>query len=383
MVRLEVVSRLDRLRGFFAGFPFVEWGLALAIGAIGVVFIHSATLDDENFAGQAPRHAAALVALALLMAPVAYLPRARLLRAAWLVYCGAVVMLALVPVFGVTINGAKRWFRVAGTSIQPTELLKPALILVLARWLRFRSKAGFVESVGVPLALTVVPFLLMVRQPDLGSALSLLPVLLAMCWVSGARARTLIAIAVLGVLCLVAVFPALHGYQKERILVWLAQSEMSQVQRSGAGYHLWQSLVAVGSGGLTGSGLFEGLQNRFDFLQYRSTDFLFAVVAEETGLVGGLTMIAVYLGFCILMLRRAARIRDRFGRLLAAGVAAYFATHLFIHVGVCTGLLAPTGLPLPLLSYGRSSLIGAWAALALFAHASLQRERNLSGDMFL
>ncbi len=382
-MRLELESRLGRVLVRAAQFPFAIWTAALVLAGVGVLFIHSATQGGE-FDGQEAKQAVAVLVLCVVAGVAAFLPRARVLRYAGAVYVVVLVALLLIPVFGVTINGARRWFAIGGMTFQPTEFMKPALILVLAHWLRFKSQAGFVDGVGVPMLLTFLPMVIIVRQPDLGSALSLLPVMFVMCYGAGARARTLLLIVFLGGVCLLAVFPFLHAYQKERIFVWLsAQSGMSSAERRAAGYHLYQSLIAVGSGGLFGGGLFEGLQNRFDFLPYRSTDFLFAVVAEETGFVGATTLVVGYLAFCMWILQAAAAIRDRFGRLLATGVAAMFATHLFIHVGVCTGLLPPTGLPLPLLSYGRSSLAGAWMSLGLVAHALVRRQRNLAGDMYL
>ena len=211
----------------------------------------------------------------------------------------------------------------------------------------------------------------------------MLPILFGMCWVAGARALHLIAIASLGVLGLFAVLPFLQGYQQERIAIWLAQADLSPAELRGAGYQLTQSLIAIGSGAWSGDGLFEGLQNRYDFLPYRSTDFIFSVVAEETGFRGSIAFIGLYSGFSLAILAYAFRIRDRVGRLLAAGVATYFATHLFIHVGVCIGLLPPTGLPLPLMSYGRSSVASAFCCLALVAHAGTRRSRELSEDAML
>lgn len=376
-------SKLERLRVVLRDFPIKTFGLAILLSCIGLLFIHSVSFDNEESFGQDRKQALALVLLLAFAVPVAYLRRGRILSAAWPLYLLVLLALFLLPLLGVTINGARRWYRITSMTIQPAEFIKPALVLVLARYLRFKSQGGLVEGVLVPAALTLLPMLLLVRQPDLGSALSLLPVLFAMCYAAGARGRTLLILAVLGIVCLTLLFPFLHDYQKSRILVWLHQDQMSVVQRLGPGYHLVQSLIAVGSGGLTGDGLFEGVQNRFDFLPYRSTDFVFSVLAEETGFLGSSAVLFLYCGLAVFILIQAASIRDRFGRLLATGIGVHFATHLLIHVGVCTGALPTTGLPLPLLSYGRSSVTAAWIALALFAHALLQREHNLAKDRYL
>ncbi|MFQ5504166.1 MAG: FtsW/RodA/SpoVE family cell cycle protein [Planctomycetota bacterium] len=381
---LEGRSRLGRLGSLLARFPLSVWFLALLLGGIGVVFIHSTTLGSESFAGQDRKQAVVMLVLPLVLAPLAFLPRSKVLNAAWLAYGAVLLTLVLLPFAGTTINGARRWFVVVpGLTLQPSEFMKPALVLMLAHYLRFRARAGFVEGIGVPLLLTLVPAALMVRQPDLGSALSLLPVLFAMCYAGGAKGRTLFALGVSGVVGFALLFPFLHHYQQDRILVWFNQGRMSPEDRLGPGYHLYQSLVSVGAGGLLGSGLFQGLQNLNDFLPYRSTDFLFAVIAEETGFLGATTVIGIYLGLCLLILRHAAGIRDRFGRLLATGIGVLLATQLFIHAGVCTGLLPTTGLPLALLSYGRSSVTASWLSLALFAHAVVGRQRTVARDMYL
>ncbi|MEZ5990438.1 MAG: FtsW/RodA/SpoVE family cell cycle protein [Planctomycetota bacterium] len=380
---LDRRTRLESLRALLAGFPVVVWLQALLLSGLGLVFIHSATLYVEDGSGATARQALALVFVPGLAAALAYLGRRRVLDLAPVLYVLVLLMLVALLFYGAKINGARRWFRLGPLSLQPSEFVKPALILMLARLLRFETEGRLLRGLIVPLGLTLVPMLLMARQPDLGSALALLPVTLAMAWVGGVRGRNL-AVVVLGFAVLTFVlFPFLHGYQKERILVWLDQAHMTGTQAHGAGYHLQQSLIAVGSGGVFGDGLFEGIQNRYDFLPYRETDFLFSVVAEETGLLGGGLLVLLYSGLCIAIFWLGAGIRDRFGRLIAAGVGVYFLTHLAIHVGVTTGLLPTTGLPLPRLSYGRSSTTAAWLALALFAHALVHRERNLSRDRYL
>lgn len=382
-MRLEVDSRTRRVASVLHAFPLGLFFLALVVSTVGVVFIHSATLSGDEFAGQALKQCVAILLCAAAALPFAYVSRTWLLSNAGLLFAAVVLALFLLPWLGVTINGARRWYAFGSATVQPTEFAKPLLVLALARWLRLRSRGGFVDVVLIPIAITLVPLYLTLRQPDLGSSLSMLPILFAMSWVAGARFRHLAAIAVLGFLALFVVLPFLQAYQLERIAVWLGQDSMTEAEKRGAGYQLLQSLIAVGSGSWSGDGLFEGLQNRYDFLPYRSTDFLFAVIAEETGFRGAIAFLGLYGLFALSILAYAYRIRDRFGRLLAAGVSAYFATHLFIHVGVCTGLLPPTGLPLPLMSYGRSSVAASWLALSLAAHACVRRPREISQDAVL
>lgn len=384
-MRLERTRRWQRVREWFDGFPFLVWMWAFLLGGIGVVFIYSATFRIEDRMGMASKQAMVLAILPIVAGLLAFARRRRVLDLAWPAFFVAITALVLLLFYGKTINGARRWFRIGSLSLQPSEFVKPIMILVLARYLRFEVGGRFVKGILVPLGLTMLPMLLMVRQPDLGSALALLPVTFAMAYVAGARGRSLIALAILGFVFLLVLFPFLHDYQKDRILVWWNQGveKPDSMQLLGAGYHLQQSKIAVGSGGLIGDGLFQGLQNRYDYLPYRSTDFLFSVVAEETGFLGSSLLILLYTGFCAWIFKLGSTIRDRFGRLLAVGVGTYFLTHLWIHVGVTTGLLPTTGLPLPLLSFGRSSVSAAWLALGLLGHALLQRERNLSRDRYL
>ncbi|MCB9890548.1 MAG: FtsW/RodA/SpoVE family cell cycle protein [Planctomycetes bacterium] len=379
-MRLEVESRIARFAGVFVGFPWYVFVLAFVLAGVGFVFVHSATIGSDDFAGQDSKQAMAIVVCGAIAIGLSFVPRAFALSNAFVLFALVLTALALLPWFGVTLNGARRWYGIGSATIQPTEFAKPILVLALARWLRLKSHGGFVDVVLIPLILTLLPMYLTLRQPDLGSALSMLPILFAMSWVAGARPLHLFATIALGALGLVAVLPFLQSYQLERIAIWLGQDHLTPAEWRGPGYQLMQSLIAIGSGGVSGDGLFEGLQNRYDFLPYRSTDFLFAVICEETGFRGAMTVILLYTFFSLSIVACAYRLRDRFGRLLAAGVATYFAAHLFIHVGVCTGLLPPTGLPLPLLSYGRSSVASAWFALALVGHAATAKPRDLSED---
>ncbi len=370
----------DRL----AGFPLLIWVYALMLCGLGAVFLDSASgASVDGDPGQAVRQVQAVLLSALLAAVLAGIRRRKLLQAAWPLYFAACLALASLPFLGVTLNGARRWFRLGGLTLQPAEFFKPALILVLAHWYRLRSEGGFRSTVLLPLLFTVLPAASIARQPDLGSALSLFPILLVMAWAAGARARHLLLLLGAGILALLAFYPFLHSYQKERILVWLHQGAMTREELKGAGYHLYQSLIAVGGGGWFGAGLRQGPQNVLDYLPYRSTDFLFSVVAEETGILGASAVVFLYLGLGVLLCARAARLGDRFGRLLSAGAGGYFLTHLFLHAGVCTGLLPPTGLPLPFLSYGRSSVAGAWLVLALAGHATWRRVRTVAPDRHL
>ena len=372
----EAPTHRTRL-GILARFPFSLWFFAFLLSGIGLLFLHSTEPTKPAYLGQTYRQTQAILFLGLGLIPFAWIRRRSLLGLTPWIYGLSLSALFLLPFFGVTINGARRWFALGAATVQPAEFAKPALILTLAYLLRERPSNGWWAALILPGLVLAGPFALIASQPDLGSALSLIPVYLAISYAAGASGRKILLLLLLGLLTVAALYPFLHEYQKARILVWLGLDQMSG--NLGAGYHLKQSLIAVGGGGMFGQGISQGAQNVYDYLPYRSTDFLFSVVAEETGFFGSSLLILLYASLSFLIFRKANQIPDRFGRLLCVGAGAFFASHLLIHTGVCTGLLPPTGLPLPLLSYGRSSVAGAWLCMLLVGHACVRGERSLAG----
>ena len=342
--------RLDVLRN-------VDGWLVLATVAAclcGLVFIGSATSDDALFAGQQSRQAL-FAACGIGLGFFVLLPHyVHWLRASWVLYAAVVLALLGLPFFAPEINGARRWYAFPGFSIQPSEFAKLAVVLALASLLRFQSRARTFDGLLVPMVVTAVPALLVLRQPDLGSALVFGPVLLAMCYAAGAPLRGILAVVGIGaVVFVVAYFELLHDYQRERIAVWLQHwtwnehnlhtYEVQEVLR-GAGFQPWQALIAMGSGGLLGHGIGLGPQNRYDFLPYRSEDYVFAVIGEEIGWVGCLCVLGIVTAVAAGLFAMAMRVRERFGRLVCVGVAAWIGTQSLCHVAVC-GWLGPAMRP--------------------------------------
>jgi len=209
-----------------------------------------------------------------------------------------------------------------------------------------------------------------------------IPVLFGVCYVAGAKPRVLLMVLLGGMVLFAGIYLAggLKVYQIDRIQAWWNQTNMPKEMRLGAGYHLRQSLIAIGSGGITGMGYMQGLQNIYDFLPYRSTDFIFSVIAEETGFIGCIFFLFLYSLFVWLCFGIAIRTRERFGRLLATGISIFFATQLFVHVAVCSGLMPPTGLTLPFVSYGRSSLITSFIFLGILLNIGMRKVRVITSD---
>ncbi len=358
--------------------------LAYLLVGFGILFIHSATQAGSEFAGQAKRQGLFLLPATVVLAFFLLVPYTKFESLSFRIYGACLLLLLLLPVAGVSLNNARRWLSVGGILFQPSEFMKLGLIFALARWFQPRSAPDQWQGLVVPGLITVVPMVLIVKEPDLSSALVLVPVLFGICYAAGSKGRWLLAVLLVGAVLFGLLYAtgSLKSYQVDRIQAWWSQTDMPKEMRLGAGYHLRQSLIAIGSGGIRGEGYMHGLQNVYDFLPYRSTDFIFSVIAEETGFVGSVFFLFLYGLYVFLLLGIAARTRERFGRLLSTGVALLFATELFVHVAVCSGVMPPTGLTLPFISYGRSSLLTHFAALGLVLNVGMRRVRVLTPDAY-
>ena len=370
----------------------VDWHIILlAAGMVctGLVFIHAMEASDVRFgrdgislAGHVKK---LVVAFPFLLFGFFLRPR-WLRRNAWIVYGLVIVLLVLVPVVGEERNNARRWIPMPmGFDLQPSELAKLGLIVVLARAL-YRNRLQELSKWILPAFLALLPMALVVVQPDLGTALTIVPVTLGMCWLAGARARVIVGIVLAGALAggLAWQLELVQTYQLKRIETWAATMDKVVLieSKSGAAFHAYQARVAIGNGGESGTGLGKGVANEAGHLPERESDSIFAVIAEEGGLVGSTVLIVAYLHLAGFLLIAAGRMRDRFSRLLVGGVALYFASHFLIHVAVNVGLLPMTGLTLPLISTGGSSLLASFLALGLALGLAARPERSLDLDSF-
>lgn len=343
----------------------VDWVLvgttALLVG-YGVIVLVSATHgspDAGSFLRARLLHLVLGVMALIAMATIDY----RRLAVPWPgIYAGALVLLASVLVLGESRLGAQRWI-VLGPfgGFQPSEVAKLAIVLTLARHLepvkairRLRELAPYALHVGVPM-------LLIIRQPDLGTALVLGAILFTMLYVAGARLRVLAGFAAAGAVVAPFAWNLLHDYQRRRLAAFLDPT----ADPLGAGYALIQAKIAVGSGQLFGKGLFAGTQNLLRFIPEQRTDFIFTVVGEELGLFGATLLLALYLVWLWRALEIAAGAHDRLGALIATGIATMMTFHVVINVGMTIGLMPVTGIPLPLMSHGGSSLLATLAGVGL------------------
>jgi rod shape determining protein RodA len=272
-----------------------------------------------------------------------------------------------------------------GFDLQPSEPAKLAVILMLAGALH-QSRLRHVGDWFRPAIFALVPMTLVALQPDLGTAMTLAPITLGMFYVAGVRARTLLALLCGVLLAGVLAFQVglLHEYQLQRIDTWLESWSPAPLihARNGAAFHTYHARVAIGDGEWFGTGLGAGVANEAAHLPERDCDSIFAVAAEEGGFIGGSALIGLYALLIVLILHSASQVRERFSRLVVTGVGLYFASHLFVNVGVNLGLVPMTGLTLPLLSTGGSSLATSFFAIGLVLGLASHQEPSLDKDAF-
>ena len=286
-------------------------------------------------------------------------------------YVFNLVLLILVMLVGQTALGAQRWIALGPISIQPSEFSKLIMIVALAAMMEKRGRIHTLSDLAPIAAYVGVPFLLVLKQPDLGTSLVFLAIFFGMVFVAGIRLRILFAIFGLGMAPVLWHF--LKDYQKMRIMVFMDPN----VDPLGAGYHIIQSKIAIGSGLLFGKGLFGGTQSQLNFLPENHTDFIFSVVGEELGFVGCTVLLLLYLIVLWRGVRIAQDASDTFGRLLAVGITSMIAFHVLVNVGMTMGIMPVTGIPLPLMSYGVSSLTTNIMAIAILLNIQLRRQKLL------
>jgi len=337
--------------------------LLVIMSLLGLTIMHSAVGGtDWRFAEQARNFVIAFVALWIAAA----MPPPLLMRLSPYIYVIGVVLLLGVEFFGETSKGATRWLDLGFVRIQPSEMLKISVPMMLA-WYFHRNKGNLrIQDHLVASLLLIVPFVLIVRQPDLGTALLVFASGFFVIYFGGLSFRLLVppflagAILIGGVIyyediiCQPGVdWVILHEYQKHRVCTLLDPS----VDPLGKGFHTIQSMIAIGSGGIYGKGYLKGTQAHLDFIPERTTDFIFAVFAEEFGFYGGIMMLVLY-GLLIMRgLHIAMQARTQYGRLLAGAMAMMFFVYVFVNLGMVTGMLPVVGVPLPFMSYGGTALM--------------------------
>ena len=359
-----------------------DWVLVaacLALVLFGLVAIYSASMSNDRLTGGDPwamvRRQAAWLAIGLAaFALVVYLDYEALARVAAPLYVLNLAALGAVLRLGSAGGGAARWLGAGAFRFQPSEFAKVILVVTLAAMLSHRDAAR-TRTVALSFIHVAIPVALIFKQPDLGTALVLVAIWLAALFVAGAGKWHLLTIVVGVVLAGVVAWhtPLLKPYQKARLTVFLNPA----ADPLGDGYHINQARIAVGSGQWTGKGLLKGTQSQLHFIPAQHTDFIFTVVGEELGFAGAGALLALYGLLLWRGIAAAERAKDRLGRVLAGGVVAMLGFQVFVNIGMTIGLMPITGLPLPFVSYGGSSLMAAMMGVGILANVSMRRQKIL------
>jgi len=361
----------------------INWSLVLLIamiGMVGVAMLYSA--GGDRFSGRgsmdpwAARHLVRLLAGMMVMFAIALVDLRAWLQYAYVIYGVCLFMLVAVEFIGDIGMGAQRWISFGLFKVQPSEFAKIAIVIALARYFHRLN----IEDIGrptrliAPLVLVAAPVALVMKQPDLGTAVMLLAGGGAVFFLAGVRIWKFVLVGVAGLASIPIGWNfVLHEYQRQRILTFLNP----ETDPLGAGYHILQSQIAFGSGGVFGKGFLQGTQSHLDFLPERHTDFIFTMLAEEQGLVGGLVVLLLFAGLMVYGLAIAVRCRNHFGRLVAMGVTTTVLLYVFINTAMVMGLIPVVGVPLPLISYGGTALLTVLIACGLLMNVYINRDARI------
>lgn len=346
----------------------------LALGTIGCLMMYSA--GGGNFEPWAVRHLERFVIGIILMLMVALTAPATLLRYAYVFYGLCLMVLIGVEVAGYIGKGAQRWVELGGVNLQPSELMKLATILALARYFHTLSPThtGRLMFLLPPLLLVGLPVLLILKQPNLGTATILTAVATVIFFIAGVKLRYFIIVGVLVISALPVGWHFLHDYQKQRVMTFMNP----EADPLGSGYNIMQSMIAIGSGGIAGKGFLHGSQGQLDFLPEKQTDFIFTMLAEEFGFIGCLIVLLLYTFLIVFGTALCMRSRSLFGSILAIGVTAMLFVHLWINIAMVMGLIPVVGVPLPMLSYGGSILVTMMLGFGLLLNAYVNRDLSMN-----
>jgi len=335
---------------------FVSLALLIALGSI---ILFSASGEDARMMNN---HTIHLILATIVMLVATQLSSDLLKRWSFWIYIFGIIVLVLVLIQGSMGKGAQRWLEVGGLRFQPSEIMKLAVPMMVASYLSKKSLPPRFKEIFIATLLVAIPMLLIVKQPDLGTALLVGTAGFFVIYFAGLPWKWLGATFVALVIAAPLVFYfGMHDYQRQRVLTLLDPS----ADRLGSGYHIYQSTIAIGSGGFYGKGWLNGDQSRLDFLPERHTDFIFAVFGEEFGLLGNLILFTLYLFIIWRGLYLAMKGHDTFARLLGGSLSLTFFIYLLVNTGMVSGILPVVGVPLPLISYGGTSLVTLMAAFGL------------------
>jgi len=358
----------------FRDFDWVLLGFVLLICGIGVLEIYSATRQTK-FIGFQTKQVYWIIAGLFLMFMASLINYQALLENVHWLYIASVVSLLAVAAVGTRVLGAKRWIKLpGGQHFQPSEWIKLVLILAMAKY--FSDLAGrevTLRDIFKSFIIVGIPMAMVLKQPDLGTSLTYIPVLICALFLGGIKFKHAMGILLLGTIMIYPVWKwGLKPYQKAR----LTSFSEPEADPRGSGYQIQQSLIAVGSGGLTGKGSMQGSQTQGAFIPIPYTDFIFAAFAEEHGFVGALMVLLLYFIVLMRLIQNAQTAPDRAGTLIIMGVVSVLVFHILVNVGMVVGFMPVTGIPLPLMSYGGSSVLFTFLALGIVNNIRMRRFVN-------
>jgi len=359
---------------------FTIFTIAIIISLVGIFCIYSSTYQKEGALWKLTfkRQILWVILGLFLFLAISNFNYRRLWDATYLLYAFVIFLLFLVFLLGVARLGAQRWLKIAWFNLQPSEIAKLIIVIFLARYFSRKSsgdvslsvsKFGIYRALILPFLFVMIPVGLIIEQPDLGSGAMVILIFVALLYLAGVRLRYLSLLLLIILLCLPIFWHFLRGYQKDRLLVFLNPN----LDPLGAGYTVIQSKIAIGSGGIFGKGWLSGTQSQLHFLPEAHTDFIFATFAEEWGLLGSAILLLLY--YCLIRqgIQIALRTQDYFGRLSALGISLMLGTQVFVNIAMNLGLAPIVGLPLPLMSYGGSSILVTFISLGILANIDKTR----------
>ncbi len=351
----------------------VNWFIVIIMSTIAVIgFAMMVSAGGGAFHPWASQQISKFGIAFVMMIIIAMMPMRTLMDYAYPIYFLCLLVLLGVDIMGHIGMGAKRWISMGGMNLQPSEFMKLAVILVLARYFHQLHPEDIRRFPFLipPILLIAMPAVLILRQPNLGTTTIMCSVGLIMCFLAGVQWRYFIGIAVGGASALPVVWHFMHDYQKRRVLTFLNPDQ----DPLGAGYNILQSMIAIGSGGLFGKGYLKGSQSQLNFLPEKHTDFIFTMLAEEFGFLGCLILLSLYIILLCAGMMVAMRSRSTFGAMVASGVTALLFMHILINCGMVMGMMPVVGVPLPLMSYGGSIMVSAVLAMGLLLNAYSNRD---------
>ncbi len=343
-------------------------GLIIALFFVGLAALYS--ISNGDFNSWPLKHSQRFILGLIIFFIVIFFDLRLIFGYAYVIFFLSIISLVIIPFFGIESNGATRWINIAGISLQPSEFVKYTLILALAKYFHsINNDSSFIKTLIIPLIITIVPVMLVIIQPDLGTALIILLGGISLFWISGLNYKYFI-VGVFSILCsLPVLWQYLKDYQKDRVLTFFNPER----DPLGNGYHIMQSKIALGSGGIFGKGYMEGTQSHLNFLPEMQTDFIFTMLGEEFGFIGTLLLLLIYAALIMISIRLALKSRSLFSKYLSLGVCNVFFIYVFVNIGMVTGLLPVVGVPLPFISYGGSSMLAVMFGFGLLMNCYINR----------